>query len=1790
MSADPCILPTIIIVHRELRETSRTVSTCFVSHKHTIMTKRRQSGVDIVTNEDMIRDLVKKRSVVKGKLTLFTKYVDSLNTLQLTEQIKVELKERFDRSKVLFDQFSTIQDELDLIVSESQVEKELTERETFENNFYALVTKCKCMLKDSDSSQSASNNQRSTVKLPTISLPSFDGTYDQWLEFRDTYLSVIHNCKDLDNIQKFHYLRSVLKGNALQVIKSLEFSSNNYITAWDLLENRYNNKRLLVHNHCKALFTAPSVAKESASHIRRLIDTILRNIRALKTLGEPTDAWDTLIVYVIVTKLDSSTEREWELHKSSIIHSNETLTLSDLLKFLKDRADVLETIQASQSKYVDYGNRKPSSSAVNHSKFTHSNVSTQKNLSKSSNSSNSSKRYTCILCQANHPLYACEAFLKLSIGDRYKYVNNKNLCSNCLRGGHAIKDCWFGSCKQCNKKHNTLLHKESNDTGASSLSLPAGAQVSLTKSPCEGSLDSYTHILHTASHKAINSPSKNNSTDCGSHNLSQHVLLSTALVEIADRNNEYHTFRALLDNGSQHCFISDSLSKKLNVPTIQSTVRITGVGNCVTQCTKSCEIHLRSKTSSYNTRFSCFVLDCVTARLPTLENNRNIQIPENIQLADPNFYLSNEIHLLIGADIFWGLLNKGLIRLPSGPYLQNTKLGWVISGLVYTNSRIKQVHCNFSLESNLRRFWELEEINSNNKDKLLTKSESLCENLFKASTTRDNTGRFCVRIPLSESADVLGDSLTAAENRFRALERKLDRCTDEYKQMYKEFMTEYSRLGHMTRVSDYNSPHYFLPHHGVFRVDSTTTKLRVVFDASATTTSGKSFNDIQLIGPALQNDLVSILLRFRQFKYVVCADVEKMYRQILVHPEQRDLQLILWRDNPCDPIGVYRLNTVTYGTASAPFLSIRCLKQLASEVRNNAVAQVINEDMYVDDVISGNDDKELLIKICDEVSKVLKSGGFHLRKWVFNTETSKFPSKDLSLGNNCHTKTLGLGWLHDSDELFFTSKCDLNDKCISKRAILSVISQIFDPLGLLGPTTIIAKLLLQKLWLSKIGWDDSVPNNILNEFQTFIHKLNYLQNLRVPRHIKGNNNTQRIELHIFSDASQGAYGACAYVRTVSQNSEITVHLLCAKGKVAPVKPVSIPRLELCAALVGAKLYDKIVKSLRLTFDNVQFWSDSTIVLGWLRMPPSMLKTFVQNRVVEINDLTGELSWTHVAGKQNPADLLSRGMHLDVLSSSHLWWSGPSFLHEPNVNCKHKTDSSTLCCDELPELNQTRVSMTILSPSDIFPFNRFSSYNRLVRATAYILRFINNCRNKKLKRFGPLILDELDDSTKTLTRISQRQSFSTVYDDLKNKRNVNFPRNISSLNIFLDEHDLIRIGGRLSNSESFTYGKMHPLLLCNKHSFTKLLFRHHHQALLHAGPQLLLATIRDSWWPLRGRDLARLTVRTCVRCVRLSAKPYQVQMGNLPTERIEQGFPFIRCGVDYAGPLFYLNRKGKGAKLEKCYICLFVCFSTRAIHLELVTSLTSQAYILALKRFLSRRGKPSEIFSDNGRTFVGAAKELQIFLNNNESDIIDFATNNSIKFTFIPPYSPHFGGLWEAGVKSCKFHLRRVVGNANLTYEELSTTLAQIEAVLNSRPISPLSTDPNDLLPLTPAHFLIGRPLTAPACRDLTEMTTQRLVRYDRVEQMRQHFWARWAKEYISELQKRTKWQTYKDTIIPNTLVLIKDDNLPPLKWRLGRVLRAHAGKDGITRVASIKTETGEILRAFSRICPLLPAA
>ncbi|XP_072389469.1 uncharacterized protein [Diabrotica undecimpunctata] len=314
------------------------------------------------------------------------------------------------------------------------------------------------------------------------------------------------------------------------------------------------------------------------------------------------------------------------------------------------------------------------------------------------------------------------------------------------------------------------------------------------------------------------------------------------------------------------------------------------------------------------------------------------------------------------------------------------------------------------------------------------------------------------------------------------------------------------------------------------------------------------------------------------------------------------------------------------------------------------------------------------------------------------------------------------------------------------------------------------------------------------------------------------------------------------------------------------------------------------------------------------------------------------------------------------------------------------------------------------------------------------------------------------------------------------------------------------------------------------------------------------------------------------------------MGDLPKERVTQTFPFHSTGVDYAGPFLLKDRKGRGCKTFKAWVCLFICLKTKAIHLEIATSLTSEAFIAYLKRFIARRGRPLQLFSDNGTNFIGAKSELDeisSFLTNNKTELASFCANDKIAWKFIPANSPHFGGIWEAGIKSMKVHLRRTMKNNLLIFEEFQTLLVQVESVLNSQPLSPLSSNPNDFNPITPAHFLIGRPFTSLPEPDLTDISTNRLSRYQHLQMMHQHIWHRWSKEYMGELQQRQKWfSDPSPNIQVGQLVLIKDIRFPPLCWPLGRVTAIHPGQDGVTRVVTVKTARGEYKRAVKNISPL----
>lgn len=855
----------------------------------------------------------------------------------------------------------------------------------------------------------------------------------------------------------------------------------------------------------------------------------------------------------------------------------------------------------------------------------------------------------------------------------------------------------------------------------------------------------------------------------------------------------------------------------------------------------------------------------------------------------------------------------------------------------------------------------------------------------------------------------------------------------------------------------------------------------------------------------------------------------------------------------------------------------------------------------MDDYIGGAMSKVKAKQLRDNLIDIMASAGLKLRKWMSNdkdlvTDLESDTSITRMIGDSS-TKILGLHWNSNEDVLVYTMRKVNDDSPITKRKILSEIATVFDPLGLLGPVIIKAKIIMQNLWHIRADWDEPLPENIREEWQGYRKGLQLVDTIAIPRRIIGNEKLRTFQVHGFADASLKAYGACIYLRSTDEYGNHTVNLICAKSKVAPLKVVSLPRLELCAALLLARLASRVIPKLNLNISKRKFWSDSSVVLSWIASVATRWKTFVAHRVGEIQELTVISEWAHVCTKDNPADVISRGCDMDTLGKIQIWWHGPEWLKE-DIKSWPNTEKEANIIDlrKLPEakVNTTEVHSFICTTIFDYPLlSARSSLKKIIRITAYCLRWRNNGLKTRSNIVGSLQVAEVEYANMALIKMVQRAHFNKEIKDLKSgKMQVSPTSKLFRLRPFYDKDEVLRVGGRLKNAIELDMCQRNPIVLPSDSVYTQLLFRNEHIELLHSGPQALIASIRQRYWPLKARNLARNTVHGCVTCFRLKPVVVQPIMGNFPHDRVNVSRPFSKCGVDFAGPIWIRTSLRRKAPCTKGYICLFVCFVTKAVHVEIVSDLTAKAFLRALNRFFDRRGKSATIYSDNATNFVGAQRHLREIYQSlqsteHQNSISADLADKGVEWKFIPPRSPHFGGLWEAAVKSMKNLLYRVLGEARLTFEELSSVLTRIESCLNSRPITPMSSDPSDLSYLTPGHFLIGDTLTSVPERDETTTPDNRLDRWRRVTKYSQILWKRWHTEYLSQLQERTRWAGSKGPKIGlGSVVLIRDSSLPPLQWRLGRVVKVQVGSDGVIRSASVQTKDGELQRAVRLLCPL----
>ncbi|KAK7880057.1 hypothetical protein WMY93_033275 [Mugilogobius chulae] len=1082
-------------------------------------------------------------------------------------------------------------------------------------------------------------------------------------------------------------------------------------------------------------------------------------------------------------------------------------------------------------------------------------------------------------------------------------------------------------------------------------------------------------------------------------------------------------------------------------------------------------------------------------------------------------------------------------------------------------------------------------------EKLVTRSlrEQQAMSLLEAKTTRVNvagTSRYATPLLRVNNMPTLSVPQEATLPSLRGTERRLSRDPGKAA-AYKTEITKLVAAGYVKEVSEEelrsSSESWFIPHHMVTHNE----KNRVVFNCSFTY-KGQNLNELLLPGPNLGASLLGVLLRFREHVIAVSSDIKGMFHQVRLLPQDCPLLRFLWRDLQRDtPPKVYEWQVLPFGTTCSPCCAIYALQRHVHDHSHQRedLRHSIEKHFYVDNWLQSFASPDVAKDVMGELSELLREGGFELRQWASSKPEliSHLPKELRSESSEQwlnHTDmdpqepALGLRWLCHSDTLHYKSK-HFESSPPTMRNIYRVLASQYDPLGFLIPFTTRAKVLVQQLWNKKREWDDPLlPGDLLTAWEEWEAELPQMEKICLPRCYVSpaldSSGCER-ELHIFCDASQHAYGSVGYLRTQASDGHAEVAFLTARSRVAPKRQLSMPRLELCAALTGAQLASVLTKELTLQLVRVVLWTDSTTVLTWIQSDSCHFKVFVGTRIAEIQELTDRHAWRYVTSTENPADDLTRGKKLQELTSQSRWACGPPFLL---LSPQQWPEPSVAPCEDITEERRKPTTCLAISlNTDPVPdAAQFDSFNDLLKETVRSLHGAANASDATLSA------DDFKEAELCILRSAQKDSFPDEVHCLSAGKPVPTTSRLYTLAPEFDQSlQLIRVGGRLRRCHDLEADVIHPVVLEPKHPVTRLLIKQTDSELKHPGAERVFAELRRKFWILLGREVIRREQRSCAECQRWRAQPVIPKMADLPLSRLRLQQPvFYSTGIDCFGPL----QVKVGRRNEKRWGLVFKCLTTRAVHIEVLSSISTDSFLMALRRFISRRGKPAEILCDQGTNFRGGDRELQESFNALHPSLQAQLAEYQIKFRFNPPNAPHFGGSWEREIRSIKSALKSTLGSQVVSSEILQTVLIEIEGVLNSKPLGYVSSDLADPVPITPNLLLMGRldPSLPQVVYHDSELIGRRHWRTCQV--LADRFWTQFLRHYLPTLQTRSKWQRDTSPIQVDTVVMIVDPQLPRASWPVGQISKVFPGADGLIRSAEVKVKDRTYVRPVSRLIRL----
>ncbi|XP_077982843.1 uncharacterized protein LOC144437710 [Glandiceps talaboti] len=1667
------------------------------------------------------------------------------------------------------------------------------------------------------------------LRKPQVELSKFGGNPMDFPRFLRQFTTRIVAYTDSDD-ERMSYLEQYTTGEAHKIILGYSHLNSDigYSKAMEELKTRYGDPEVVAAAYIKKALNWPAIKSDDAKALDDYAVFLMECQYAVGTVdaGKVLEYADN--IRQIVKKLPFWLHDKWRNIVQNNRDQDEAVQFKHLVDLVRREARKATDPMYGRDMLVSETKRvfntsgrqfrgKQAGGKVLATNVESCNASSLykdgKQTSAGTDQNKTSKKFAfdkpCGYCSdSGHVLNSCLNFVSKPARYRSDFVKSKGLCYGCLKQGHLIRQCRARlSCDRCNEKHPTILHDEDRAHKSS-------VEISDTAKSQQGvSINSNTCMDRTVLDKAQCSMGAGDSGEC---------TMAIVPVVVRARNNIAVETYAFLDTGSNVSFCTEGLAKQLGVTGRKMTVKLDTMGS--PQCLTTHQINelMVSDLDGH---------DCVSLpplytkeRIPVtskhIPTQKDIERWDHLKgIAVPT--LNADIGLLIGNNVPDAYTPKIIKTGPRGsPYAAKTAIGWILWNVIrdkedlHSNLAVNRVDVTVLEESRQLEQLVRNAINLDFPERCVDtrKEPSREDQLFKEKMTKSirfQGGHYSMDLPFRDESVLLPDNRDLALNRLHSLRRRM---VKDYKFFtdYRDFMNKLLVSGYATKVSEdgvqedtsQSGKVWYIPHHGVYHPRKPQ-KIRVVFDCSAKC-KGVSLNDTLLSGPNLTNTIVNVLLRFRQGPVAIMADIESMFHQVKVSDHHTDCLRFLWwpdGDFTREP-DEYKMVAHLFGAVSSPACANIALHQTAIDNKqdfNSEVVDGIFRNFYVDDFLKSIDTDEQGIVIAKDTRELCQKGGFRLTKWISTSkavnnsipveERAKTLLYDLDQHDQQIERALGVVWSVDTDTFGF--KINLKDGPYTRRGILSKISTIFDPLGIAAPFVLPARILLQSLCKQNIGWDEPIGGDDLKKWRQWVEDIPYIEQLTVPRSLQPRGvQITSCQLHMFSDASDKGYGIAAFTRLSDNRGQVHCNLLMGKARVAPLKRITIPRMELTAASISVKFAHMITKEMDYQFDKIIYWTDSMSVLRYINNNTSRFHTFVANRLTTIHEGSSPEQWRYVNTKLNVADIASRGLQVKDEKMTKQWLYGPAFLKMDESQWPKTELCRNLPADD-PEVKGVAAS-TMKEESHTTMdklLSRYSSWERLKTTVAWILRLKENLK-KRMNRAERvthndsqkpdyLTAADMRAAEMSIVKYVQERHFSDISKDCEHR--------FMKLDPVKDSNGVVRVGGRLSRA-AIPMETKHPILLPEDSPITELILEDIHRHTGHMGSNITLTKLRERYWIPKASVKIRSIIAKCVVCKRYRAKLMTQKMADLPEQRLIIGEPpFSQSGVDYFGP-FEIKR---GRSTVKRYGVLFTCFSIRAVHIEVAHSLNTDSCINAIRRFAARRGPVRKLRSDNGTNLIGAKRELREEIEKwNQSRMHSSLRQEDIEWEFNPPYASHHGGVWERMIRSVRKILYGLLReqNTRLDDEGLQTLMCEVEAVINSRPITRVSNDTTDPQALTPNHLLLLQSGQVPPPGVFQKEDNLARRRWRQIQHLANVFWRRWSKEYLTRLQERQKWVNPERNIEKNDIVLVAD-NSPRNQWQMGRVVDVFPDEKGLVRIARVKMGTSVLERPITKLCVILEA-